>query len=333
MEKDATIYDVAHQASVSITTVSRFLNSPTKVAENTRRKIEDAMRKLDFTPKAEAVARARRGVKRIGVITPFFTAPSFVLRLNGIQEALVASGYDLITYAINSVDQLQGYLRMLPYSGRIDGLIIMSLPFLEEDFIRFEKSGIPLVCLEFGHESVSSIVIDNRNGGRMAADFFIDKGYKNFAFMGEGGQPAYSLHATEERLLGYRERLAEFGYVLEDINVRFHPYGIEFAVECAKGLLKGNNYPKAVFCSSDLQAVGLIKAAQQMNIRIPEDVAVLGFDDIDLAGYMGISTIRQLLKQSGTMAVEQLMAQMENPKIPKEKIELELSIIERQTTP
>jgi len=252
---------------------------------------------------------------------------------SGIQEMLIESNYDLITYAISSIDQLRGYLKMLPFSGRIDGLLIMSLPFADEDVERFRKKGIPLVCLEYGNPRVTSIVINNRLGGKMAADFFIEKGFRQFAFMGEGGQPPYSLHATEERLIGYRDRLAEFGYNLEDINVHFHPYGIEYAVECAKKLLRNNRFPKAVFCSTDLQAVGLIKAAQQLEVSIPDELAVLGFDDIDLDEYMGISTIRQLLKYSGRLAVEHLMRKMVNLHAPNERIELELNIVERQTTP
>ena len=332
MVNKTTIYDVAKHAGISIATVSRFLNSPDKVAEKTRMKIEEAMRELAFVPLAEAVARARSGIRRIGVLTPFFTAPSFVQRLRGIHEALADTHYDLITYAVDTYEQLVNYLSVLPVTGRIDGLIIMSLPFTEQDVERFLLHQIPVVSLEFGLPEVSSIEIDNFLGGSMAAQYLLRRGYTKLAFLGEGGQPAYSLHATEQRLDGYRVEIAKQGAQLLDKNVVFHEYGMEFAVECAKKLLQQPDRPRAVFCASDSQAIGVLKAARILKLRVPEDIAVLGFDDIDTADYMDLSTIRQSLDHSGHLAALKLLEHMNKPSTPSAKVHLSLQIIERQTT-
>ena len=123
-----TIYDVAKHAGVSITTVSRMLNTPDKVTSKTREKVLTAIDKLGFVPKAEARARALQHTGRIGVITPFFTAPSFVQRLRGIAEALSPQNYELVIYTVDSSNHLQGYLSSLPLTGNLDGLIILSLP-------------------------------------------------------------------------------------------------------------------------------------------------------------------------------------------------------------
>ena len=332
MDRIATIYDVAERARVSITTVSRFLNNPDKVAVKTRKKIEEAMRELQFTPKADAVARARKGTKRIGILTPFLTAQSFVERLEGIHKAISPYGYELITYLVDSQRQLEGYLSMLPVSGKIDGLIILALPFGPEDAKRFEEQRISLVSVEVGQEGVSSIRIDDRKGGALAAKYLISRGYKRLAFMGGGGQPPYSLHATELRLEGYAKKLDQLGYPLQEDYVCFHEYGMAPAIEAAVRLLSDPYRPDAIFCASDFQAVSVIKAARQLDIAIPQSLGVLGFDDTQIADHMEISTIRQSLLQSGQLAARLLIERLNDPGCEPKTVELSLDIVERMTT-
>jgi LacI family transcriptional regulator, galactose operon repressor len=330
--KNATIYDVASLAGVSISTVSRVLNSPGQVSAISRKKIIDAMKELSFTPKAEAIARARKDFKRIGVLTPFLTAPSFVQRIRSITEALSVTDYELITYSVASEDQLSGYLSMLPVSNRIDGLIILALPVKEEDIQLFKEYDLPVVLVEISNTAVSSIEIDNIAGGKLAAEYLISKGYKSFGFIGEGGQPAYSLHATEQRFEGFNNCLKENGFSISSDNISFHKYGMEYSVEAVKKILSGDEKPDAIFAASDLQAVGVIKAAREMNLKICEDIAVIGFDDIDLADYMGITTINQSLDQSGQSAVELLMEQIKEPFGSVKHISYQLKVIERYST-
>ncbi len=332
MIKKSTIYDVASLAGVSITTVSRVLNSPGQVAAVSRKKIVEAMKELNFVPKAEASARARKDFKRIGILTPFSTAPSFVQRIRSIASALSITDYELITYSVASEEQLSGYLSMLPVSNRIDGLIILALPVSEEDVQLLKEYELSVVMIEISHPSVSSIEIDNIAGGRLAAEYLISKGYKSFGFIGEGGQPAYSLHATEKRFKGYKEALLENGFNLPDSSVSFHEYGMEFSVAGVKKILSESDKPDVFFAASDLQAVGVMKAARELGLKVPEDVAVIGFDDIDLADYMGITTINQSLDQSGQAAVELLVEHMRNSDTAVKHISYQLKIIERYST-
>lgn len=332
MAKKATIYDVASLAGVSISTVSRVLNSPNHVASASRKKIVEAMIELNFVPKAEARARARKDFKRIGVLTPFFTAPSFVQRIRSIAGALSTKDYELITYSVASGEQLAGYLSMLPLSHRIDGLIVLALPVTEEELELFKINDLPVVMIEISHPSVSSIEIDNVAGGRLASEYLISKGYKTFGFIGAGGQPAYSLHATEERFKGYKQFLTEMGHDLDQSNISFHPDGMDFSVEAVKKILSGPARPEAIFSASDYQAVGVIKAAREMGLEVPKDIAVIGFDDIDLADYMGITTISQSLDQSGVTAVDLLLEQMKDPFNAVKHISFQLKVIERYST-
>jgi len=332
LAKNSTIYDVASLAGVSISTVSRVLNSPDHVSSMSRDKIVKAMKKLSFVPKAEAIARARKDFKRIGILTPFFTAPSFVQRIRSIAEALAVTDYELITYSVASEEQLSAYLAMLPVSNRIDGLIILALKVKDEELQFFKDNNLPIVMVEISHPSVSSIEIDNIKGGILAAEYLISKGYKSFGFIGEGGQPAYSLHATEQRFEGFIKILTQNGFHVSDSNISFHDYGMANSVESVKKILKGPDKPEAFFAASDLQAVGVIKAAREMGLRVPEDIAVIGFDNIDLADYMGITTINQSLDQSGQMAVELLVKHMKNPLDSIKHISYQLKVIERYST-
>lgn len=140
--KPPTIYDVAEHAGVSITTVSRMINTPDKVNGKTRERIIAAIDALGFVPKAEARARAMRGTRRIGVISPFFTAPSFVQRLQGIAEALSAKKFELVIYTVDSADRLKSFLSSVPLTGNLDGLIILALPVDDVDARRLVDHGL-----------------------------------------------------------------------------------------------------------------------------------------------------------------------------------------------
>ena len=330
-KKAPTIYDVAKHAGVSITTVSRMLNDPDKVNGETRERVMAAVDALGFMPKAEARARALRRTGRIGVISPFFTAPSFVQRLRGISEALSAKKFELVIYTVDSADHLKSFLSSLPLTGNLDGLIILSLPVDDANVRRLVEHGLPTVLVEFPHPSLSSVVIDDVMGGRIAARYLLDKGHRRIAFLGDTDLPEYSLHPVSQRLVGFRKALKEAGIELPNVLVRLAPYSQEQTRQVAAELLSLPQPPTAIFAATDFQALGVLKAARQLKIQVPEQLAVVGFDDLDLAEYTDLTTIRQHLDESGRLAVEILLAQIESPSRPPRHVKLPLTLIERQT--
>ena len=330
-KKASTIYDVAKQAGVSITTVSRMLNAPGKVNGETRERILAAIDALGFVPKAEARARALRGTGRIGVISPFFTAPSFVQRLRGISEVLSAKKFELVIYTVDSADHLKSFLSSLPLTGNLDGLIILSLPVDDSDVHRLVEHGLPTVLVEFPHPSLSSVEIDDEMGGRMAARYLLKKGHRCIAFLGDTDLPEYSLHPVSRRLVGFRQTLREAGIELPEIYVKLAPYSQEQTRQVAANLLSLPEPPTAIFAATDFQALGVLKAARQLKVQVPEQLAVVGFDDLDIAEYADLTTIRQHLDESGRLAVEILLAQIESPSRPPRHVKLTLTLIERQT--
>jgi LacI family transcriptional regulator len=330
-KKTTTIYDVAKRAGVSIATVSRMINTPDKVNNETRERILAAIDALDFVPKAEARARAMRGTGRIGVISPFFTAPSFVQRLRGIADALSAKKFELIIYTVNSAEQLKSFLSSLPLTGNLDGLIILSLPVEDAAVRRLKKHDLPTVLVEFPHSSLSSVEIDDVMGGGMAAQYLIGKGHRRLAFLGDTDLPEYSIHPVSQRLIGFRQGLQDAGIELPEAFVRLAPYSLEQTRKVAAELLSLPQPPTAIFAATDYQALGVLKAARQLAVSVPEQLAVIGFDDLDLAEYAGLTTIRQHLDESGRLAVEILLAHLESPARPPQHVKISLTIVERET--
>lgn len=326
-----TIYDVAKHAGVSITTVSRILNTPDKVNSVTREKVLAAIYELGFIPKAEARARAMKHAGRIGVISPFFTAPSFIQRLRGIAETLTTENYELVIYTVDSNDRLQGYLSSLPLTGNLDGLIILSLPIGENEVNRLIDYNLPTVLIEYPHPKLNCVEIDDVGGGYMAAAYLLSKGHRRIAFLGDTDLPEYSIHPVSLRLKGFRQALKKARVKLPDNFVRLAPYTQEQTREAARELLNLSEPPTAIFAATDFQALGVLTAANKLNIRVPDQLAVIGFDDLDIAEYAELTTISQHLDESGRLAVEVLLAQIASPSRPPRHVKLPLSIIERQT--
>ncbi len=329
--KKPTIYDVAKHAGVSITTVSRILNAPDKVNSGTREKVLTAIDALGFVPKAEARARAMQHTSRIGVISPFFTAPSFMQRLRGIAETLSPENYELVVYTVDSSDRLQGYLSSLPLTGNLDGLIILSLPVDDTQVRRLIDHRLPTVLIEYPHPKLNCVEIDDVEGGYMATTYLLGKGHRRIAFLGDTDLPEYSIHPVSLRLSGFRRALKESRINVPDTFIRLAPYSQEQTRQVATELLNLPDPPTAIFAATDFQALGVLKAARQLEIKVPEQLAVIGFDDLDMAEYADLTTISQHLDESGRLAVELLLAQIESPSRPPRHVRLPLQLIERQT--
>jgi len=327
-----TIYDVASRAEVSIATVSRVLNTPHRVNEGTRRRVLAAIDELQFVPKAEASARARRSSYRIGVLAPFFTYPSFVQRLRGIASLLNGSEYELVIYSVDSAQHYESQLQTLPIARRIDGLIIMSLLLDEVAAERLRQHDLPTVLIESHHDGFSGVEIDNEEGGRLAAAYLIERGHRNIAFIGIDSEiPGCTLPTSAIRLQGFQSAMSAANLPNNDFYIRNVANDMAAAYSQAKLLLSSDAPPTAIFATSDLLAMGVLKAAQELELRVPEEVAVLGFDDQDIADYLGLTTIGQSLDESGRVAVELLLSRLAQPKRAVQHVRFPLKVIQRST--
>ena len=328
-----TIYDVAKEAGVSISTVSRVINANPHVSDATRERIQEAIDQLSFVPKAEARARAMKGFSRIGVLTPFFTAPAFVQRLRGVAAGLLPTQYELTIFTVESMQHLNHYLATLPLTAHLDGLILLSLRVSDEAAAKLKQHDLETVLIEYPRQDLNTVEIDDLAGGEMAAEYLISKGHQTFGFLGDTSELGeYTILPITLRLQGFQNRLAKKGFSLPQDFICKAKYDVKDAEEKIETLLKSPQRPTAVFAATDLQAVGVINKARELGLQVPKDLAVLGFDDLDIADYVGLSTIRQSLEESGRLAVEILLSRLKNPDRPVRHVRLPLKVIERQTT-
>lgn len=329
--RGSTIYDVAERAQVSIATVSRVLNAPEQVHAETRARVQAVIDELGFVPRAEASARARKSVCRVGVLAPFFTYPSFVQRLRGVAEALSGSQYELAIYNVDTSARRDLYLSHLPQTRRLDGMIIMALPFDTRYDEQIRNHGLEAVLVEVVHAGMSSVEIDDAAGGRLVGEYLISQGHRRCGFVGDSEVPDYAIHTSERRLSGFRAALEGAGLGLAAECIALAPHGLEQARHQATMLLKSPNPPTAIFASSDTQAIGVLRAARDLGRHIPDDLAVIGFDDIEVADYIGLTTVRQPLNESGRVAVDLLLGRLADRQRPAQRVQLPLTLVRRET--
>lgn len=322
-----TIYDVAKAAGVSIATVSRVLNFPLKVNAATRSAVMKAIDTLGYIPKAESRARALMETHRIGVIIPFFTVPSFVQRLRGIATVLNKNDYEMVIYPVDSRSREKSYLETLPIRKTLDGLIIVSQVFDESVSHRLIENKMETVLIEFYEPNFSTLEIDDIAGGYMAGRYLIEKGHRNLAFIGGKEQPEFGVDPISKRMKGFRKALKEFDIPLDEDFI--HEYALDPGAVLRNLITK--NKPLAIFAATDLQAIALIREARILGLDIPQDLAIIGFDNIDMAEYFGLTTIHQPLDESGKIAANLLISRLMDSSQSIQHIQLPLKVIERET--
>ena len=324
---DPTIYDVAREAGVSIATVSRVLNHPHRVNPSTRSTVITAIEELGYVPKAESRARALKDSKRIGVLIPFFTSPSFVQRLRGIASVLNKSDYEMVVYPVDVKSHSLTYLETLPIRRNLDGLIIVSQVFDATIANRLIDNKLETVVLEYYDPKFSTLVIDDELGGEIATRYLLEKGYRKIAFVGGQLQPEFGIDPISKRLAGYKKVIKAQGFSYPEEYIQEYVFSPE---EALKKLIK-HGLPIAIFAATDMQAISLIRQTRLLGLKIPQDVAIMGFDNIDMAEFLGLTTVHQPLDESGRIAAGLLLSRLKNPTQSTQHIELPLKIIQRET--
>jgi len=332
LKRDATIYDVAKHAGVSVATVSRVLNEPSRVLADTRKRVQDAIVSLQFVPKATAVAHARQQFKKIGVIAPFFTQPSFMQRLRGVSAVLSGHHYELVVYAIESSEELDAYIDMLATSKRLDGLIVLCLTLSQASATCLAESGIPVCFVEKEMDGFDSVVVDNYRGGRLAAEYLWRQGYRRPGFVGEASSRVYAVPATDHRLAGFCDFFTEQGVTVEEGHIWVGEFTEELVDRGVEKILAPAERPDCIFASSDMIAIRLMKLNARYRLRAPEDYGVIGFDNLDIAEYLNLSTINQYLDESGRLAAEMILDRLKKPERAPRKVVVPLKVMERDST-
>jgi LacI family transcriptional regulator len=326
----ATIGEVAQKAGVGVGTVSRVLNGSAAVREGTRRRVLDAIAALDYRPSPVARALSTGRTMAVGVVAPFFTQPSVVERLRGVSRELSAAGYQLVLFGVERPEHVQKTLSAPTLRGRMDGVLCVSLAPADAEIARLEASRVPVVLVDRAHPRLPSITVDDREGGRIAARHLLALGHRRIAFVGDVEENRFGFEASAHRREGFEQELAGAGCVLApDLRV-LRPYGRETARAAAAELLGGPAPPTAVFAASDVQAIGVLEAAQAAGVPVPEALSVVGFDDIEAAGLCGLTTVAQPLEESGAQGAALMVRVLEGEAAAGRTLELRL--VERGST-
>jgi LacI family transcriptional regulator len=327
-----TIRDVAEYAGVGVGTVSRVLNDNPSVSDATRYKVLEAIEALDYTPSPIARRLSLRKTLAIAVVVPFFTRPAFTERLRGVEYALAESEYDLILFNVESTAKRDAYFHDVPRRERFDGLLIVSLSPRNGDVKHLLRAGVPTVLLDARHPDLSRVVIDDVAGGRLATQHLIELGHRKIGFVGDQLENPFNFISSRDRYEGYRRALAEAGITFQAEHFRQAEHGREPARRMASELLAISDPPTAIVAASDTQAFGVLEAARDADLRVPKDLSVIGYDDIELAEYLDLTTIRQPLFALGVEGVRLLLDTIANPPPTPRRVLLPVELVVRGTT-
>lgn len=311
-----TIYDIAREANVGIGTVSRVLNNSPKVTTQTRDRVVTVAKRLNYQPHAYAQALARKRSNTLCAIIPFFTNYFFIEVLQGVQETLTSLGYDLIIHGANSKDQVEEYLIRSMRKGRVDGTLLFSLELPERFAEEFSENKMPLVLVDTFHPKFDSIRVDNATGAKIATEHLLSLGHTNIGMINANLKSA----PARERLMNFKQTLTENGIAVNEENIinssetRNDGFSRESGYHSMKECIaSGKKLPTAFFVSSDIQAIGVLAALRENSIRVPEDVAIVSFDDVELAKIFDLTTMSQPMFNMGELAVKKMLERIEHP--------------------
>lgn len=329
-----TIYDIADEAGVSIATVSRVFNDNPRVSETTRASVLKIADRLGYQPHVSARSLARRQTETVSAIIPMLSNYFYAEILKGLQDRMSQSPYDLLVFSAPTLDEVEGQLEKALHRGRSAGVMLFSSPVLEETEKRLKRSNLPIVLVDSFHTAFDSISTDNRRGGQAAADYFISTGAKNPAVLMANPHSVPASH----RLEGFKIGLQGSGIELKESNIivsstEYHDgFNEQAGFEGMNELLKFDQVPDAVFATSDFQAIGALDALRQADKKVPEDIQVVGFDDLPIARYLGLSTLRQPMHEIGARAFDLLMERLNRPSTTVAHTVFAPSLIKRNTT-
>jgi len=327
-----TIRDVAKKAGVGVGTVSRVLNDSESVREATRSKVLGAIADLNYSP--SPVARRLSGGKTmaVGIIVPFFTNASVVKRLQGVVSVLSGSDYDLVLFDVENSGNREVLLTTIVQRKMVDALLILSLRPHDSDMANFLEADLPAVIVDAYHPALTSVVVDNVTGARQAMQHLLDLGHRDIAFLSDFPDYAFNRSPVVDRLAGYRQALQEASIPFRSDYYVVSALTKEDARRQARQLLTMDDRPTAVFAYSDTQAIGVLEAARDLGLRVPEDLSVVGYDDIEAAEYAQLTTVRQSLYESGVLGVELLLQVMEDRDAEPQEIPLTTELVVRGST-
>jgi len=302
----------------------------------TLRAVQDSIDRLGYRPSHAAAALVRGTPRTVAVVVAHMTRPSTVVRVASALAVLAEEGYDTIVCNVDTPAERDRHLETLLPTHRADGVLAISLPLSREHLAQFGRAGVTLVSVDAVAPGVPQTLVDDVAGGRLATGHLIGLRHRRIGFVGDMAftRPPSGLGFTSsaDRLRGYRQALAEAGIAFEARLIRRGPHDAATAAEQAAQLLTAHDPPTGIFAASDTQAIGVLAAAERLSVTVPGQLSVIGFDDIESAAFLGLSTVRQPLARSGTEGAQRLCALLRGERLRVRRSELPLELVSRAST-
>jgi LacI family transcriptional regulator len=308
----ATIRDVAREAGVSVATVSRAFNNSGPVREETRRRIEEVALRLRYSPNSAARSLSTRQTEVIGVLLPDLYGEFFSEVIRGIDQWVQREGWHLLVSSSHDErSDIEAALRAM--RGRVDGLLVMSPDLDARALSENLPANLPVVLLncEVDGRAYDSLNIDNYGGAVAVTRYLLDRGHRRIGAI--TGLPRN--HDARERLRGVRAALATAGLPLEPGLMIQGDFSEASGYRAARALVEGGRLPTAIVAGNDSMAIGALSALAESGVRVPEDVALVGFDDIPTAQYVAppLTTVRVAISELGGRAAARLLESLSQP--------------------
>ena len=326
-----TIQDVARAAGVGVGTASRALSGNPHVADDTRAHVQAVAEQLGFRPSPIARAFSRGRTHTLEVLVPLMTQHFYVEVLRGIEEALDSTEYSLLIRSIERRTDRGRLLRAPELRGRVDGALMVSLNPTRGLIGRLMEAALPLVLVDAEHPRLASVGVDHAAAAQAAVRHLVDLGHRRIALVDHPEDPFAPVY-PDARHRGYRAALSEAGLKPRPEYERVTDFSPHAAAAALSELLALRNPPTAVFAGSDSQAIGILEAARQAGRRVPGDLAVVGYNDIEVAAYLGLTTVHIPMRELGRYGVELLLEAIDSPEAAPERMVLPAELVVRTTS-
>ena len=327
-----TIKDIANRADVSKTTVSRVLNGKPDVDEKTKNKIQEIIKETGYSPSPIAKNLATGRTNFLGLLVPALTHPWIMEITQGIAEGIEDSEYEMALFTTSNRNKNQEMIEKVINNGLTDGIIAL-LSSDDKGYIsQLHDKRFPIVLMSdrFLSRDIACVTAENTKGSYQATKHLIKLGHRNIGFV--EGPPEFL--CSRERLEGYKMALNDSGILFDEHLVKYGDLLEESGFKVITSWAESGNLPSAIFLSTDEMAIGAVKACKEAGLKVPEDISIVGFDDIPKAGFIDppLTTIRQPMRAMGRKGVEILIDQIVQKNQKAVRIELETDLIVRNSS-
>ncbi|ABJ64520.1 transcriptional regulator, LacI family [Levilactobacillus brevis] len=331
MTRKVTIRDLAEAAGVSVTTVSQILNGKgERFSIETRQRVHQLQEDLGYVPDFNARNLIMKSAQTIGVLVPNLGNPFFSMFIRGVQQTSRERHFIPLIFGANHDEQLESYYLQELIKRAVDGLIIASASITGEAIDNIlKKNGIPYLLIDQnGGPSVDRIRVDDEQGGQLAARHLLTLGHQRIVVV----MPEHPTQNLRIRLAGFKAQLVDQQIPLADSAVITSPMTKLGGYQATAAVLA--QHPTAVFAINDETALGLMRGLHEQGVRVPDDISVLGYDDIDLDEYVvpKLTTIHQPVVTMGQQATELLINRVQNQRQPAQMVDLPVVLKQREST-